>query len=91
MYWMLNIVSGSENHPQAVLIRGLNQITGSGKVGRELKIDKSFYGESLEFSQRLWIEDGPELADFCTDVRVGIDYAGDEWKNKPWRFIASKK
>lgn len=91
MYWMLNIVSGSENHPQAVLIRGLNQITGSGKVGRELKIDKSFYGESLEFSQRLWIEDAPELADFCTDVRVGIDYAGDEWKNKPWRFIASKK
>ncbi len=91
MYWMLNIVSGSENHPQAVLIRGLNQITGSGKVGRELKIDKSFYGESLEFSPRLWIEDAPELSDFCSDVRVGIDYAGDEWKNKPWRFIASKK
>jgi len=91
IYWMLNIVSGSEDHPQAVLIRGLNQITGPGKVGRELKIDKSFYGESLEFSQRLWIEDAPELADFCTDVRVGIDYAGDEWKNKPWRFIASKK
>ncbi len=91
MYWMLNIVSGSENHPQAVLIRGLNQITGSGKVGRQLKIDKSFYGESLEFSPRLWIEDAPELSDFCSDVRVGIDYAGDEWKNKPWRFIASKK
>ncbi len=91
MYWMFNIVSGSENHPQAVLIRGLNQITGSGKVGRELKINKSFYGESLEFSQRLWIEDAPELSDFSTDVRIGIDYAGDEWKNKQWRFIANKK
>jgi len=91
MYWMLNIVSGAENHPQAVLIRGLNQITGSGKVGRELKIDKSFYGENLESSHRLWIEDAPELADFSTNVRVGIDYADDEWKNKQWRFIANKK
>jgi len=91
MYWMLNIVSGAENHPQAVLIRGLNQMTGSGKVGRELKIDKSFYGENLESSHRLWIEDAPELADFSTNVRVGIDYADDEWKNKQWRFIANKK
>ena len=31
MYWMLNIVTGTENHPEAVLIRGLDNITGSGK------------------------------------------------------------
>ena len=87
MYWMLNVVTGETNHAQAVLIRGINAIKGSGKTGRELKIDKSFYGESLLTSNRLWIENAPEISDYTTAPRVGIDYAGDLWKNKPWRFI----
>jgi len=86
MYWMLNIVTGPENHPQAVLIRGIDNIFGSGKVGRELKIDKSFYGENLLNSNRIWIEKAPDEIVFNTATRVGVDYAGDEWKNKPWRF-----
>ncbi len=88
MYWMLNVVTGEVNHAQAVLIRGIDSIKGSGKTGRELKIDKSFYGESLLTSERLWIEDAPEVSDFTTAPRVGIDYAGEIWKNKPWRFIS---
>ncbi len=90
MYWMLNFVTGDAGHPQAVLIRGIDHIIGSGKVGRELKINKSFYGESLLTSERIRIEDAPETTDFETAPRVGIDYAGEEWKNKPWRFIAKK-
>jgi len=86
MYWMLNVVTGPENHPQAVLIRGIDNIFGSGKVGRELKIDKSFYGENLLNSNRIWIEKAPDEIVFNTATRVGVDYAGDEWKNKPWRF-----
>lgn len=87
MYWMLNVVTGMENHPQAVLIRGIDNIIGSGKVGRELKIDKSFYGENLISSKRIWIENAIEVTDFTTAPRIGIDYAGEEWKIKPWRFI----
>ena len=87
MYWMLNVVTGNENHPQAVLIRGIDTIIGSGKVGRELKIDKTFYGENLVTSSKIWIEDAKEIYDFQTAPRVGIDYAGEEWKSKPWRFI----
>lgn len=87
MYWMLNVVTGAENHPQAVLIRGINNIVGSGKVGRELKIDKSFYAEDLLFSSRIWIEDAPDISEFSTAPRIGVDYAGEEWCNKPWRFI----
>jgi len=87
MYWMLNFVSGEENHPQAVLIRGIDDIIGSGKVGRELKMDKSFYGENLLTSERIWLENAPDITSFETAPRVGIDYAGDEWKNKLWRFI----
>ncbi len=87
MYWMLNIVTGAENHPQAVLIRGIDNIIGSGKVGRELRIDRSFYGENLPDSNRIWIENAPEVTCFITAPRVGIDYAGEEWRDKPWRFI----
>jgi len=87
MYWMLNVVTGIEGYPQAVLIRGIDTIVGSGKVGRELKMDKSFYGENLIISNRIWIENAPETINFKTAPRVGIDYAGDEWRGKPWRFI----
>jgi len=86
MYWILNIVTGPVNHPQAVLIRGIDEIIGSGKVGRELHLDKSFYGEKLLTSNRIWIENSFDKIQFVTSTRVGIEYAGDEWKNKLWRF-----
>lgn len=87
MYWMLNFVTGDVDHPQAVLIRGIDKIIGSGRVGRELRIDKSFYAESLMNSDRIWVEDAADCVVFKTAARVGIDYAGEIWKNKPWRFI----
>jgi len=91
MHWMLNIVTGDINYPQAVLIRGVDTIIGSGKVGRELKINKSFYGESLMTSKRIWVEDAPDTINFLCAPRVGIDYAGELWKNKLWRFILKQK
>src|SRR6056297_4118175 len=45
IYWMLNIVTGEENDSSAVLIRGLEDISGPGRVGKALHLDKSFYGE----------------------------------------------
>ena len=90
MYWMLNFVTGEPDNPQAVLIRGIDNIIGSGRVGRELQIDKSFYAEDLSLSERIYILDAPVVQRFETAPRVGIDYAGDEWKNKPWRFIMSR-
>jgi len=87
MYWMLNVVTGAKDHPQAVLIRGIDSIIGSGKVGRELKIDKSFNGEDLFQSNRIWIENTDDVIEFQTAPRIGIDYAQDTWKYKPWRFI----
>ncbi len=85
MYWMLNVVTGKENHPQAVLICGVGDVKGSGRVGRGLKMEKSFYGEDLLTSNRIWIEDSPEQPEFIAKPRVGVDYAG-EWKDKLWRF-----
>ncbi len=87
MYWMLNFVTGEKDNPQAVLIRGIENFKGPGILSGELKVDNSFYGEDLINSNRIWIENSHKKNDFYTASRVGIDYAGDIWKNKPWRFI----
>lgn len=86
MYWMLNIVSGPKDHPEAVLIRGLHDVYGPGRVGRILELNKSFYGEDLITSTRIRIEDGLSTETFSCHPRIGIDYAGEPWKNKAWRF-----
>jgi DNA-3-methyladenine glycosylase len=61
MYWMLNIVTGKENDASAVLIRGVQGISGPGRVGKALQLDKSFNGENLFISERIWIEDGEKV------------------------------
>jgi DNA-3-methyladenine glycosylase len=87
MHWMLNIVAGKENDPQAVLIRGLHDCNGPGRVTKVLGIDRSYYGEDLTTSSRIWIEDSGNIPDFRTSPRIGIDYAEEYWKNKPWRYF----
>ncbi|MCG8582036.1 MAG: DNA-3-methyladenine glycosylase [Bacteroidales bacterium] len=89
MYWLLNFVTGSENAPQAVLIRGVKELVGPGRLGRALELDKSFYGESLNDSSRLWVEHDSMQSglQYETTRRIGIDYASDEWRNKRWRFV----
>ncbi len=86
IHWLFNVVTGPAAHPQAVLICGLDNIKGSGRVGKALQIDKRFYGEDFTTSQRIWIEDENITHKYKAIKRVGIDYAGDIWKNKLWRF-----
>jgi DNA-3-methyladenine glycosylase len=86
IYWMLNVVTGKENDPQAVLIRGISGAGGPGKLSMMLGIDKSFYGEDLTTSARIWIEDSGITPLVRTGKRIGIDYAGEYWKDRPWRF-----
>jgi DNA-3-methyladenine glycosylase len=90
IYWMLNIVTGEVNDSSAVLIRGLEDISGPGRVGKALHLDKSFYGEDLSTSERIWIEDSDIDPNFSTGPRVGIHYAGEPWISKPWRFVLEK-
>ncbi|RPH32932.1 MAG: DNA-3-methyladenine glycosylase [Bacteroidales bacterium] len=89
MYWMLNIVTGEPNNPQAVLIRGLEGCYGPGRLTRKLSIGKDFYGEDLSTSKRLWVEDSKSSPIFNTAPRIGVDYAGAEWASKPWRYFTN--
>lgn len=86
MYWMLNFVAGKKDDPQAALIRGIEGFNGPGKLTRAIGIDKSFYGEDLASSQRIWVEDAGFHPEYKTGPRIGINYAGEPWKSKPWRY-----
>ena len=88
MYWMLNFVTGKENDASAVLIRGIENFSGPGKVGKILQLDRSFYGEDLFTSDRIWIEDSNVVKRILKTPRIGINYAGEPWISKPWRFLA---
>jgi DNA-3-methyladenine glycosylase len=85
MYWLLNLVTGAESDASAVLIRGIEGCSGPGRVGRKLQLDKSFYGENLFNSSRIWVEDAEPVTEIKTSKRIGIGYAG-EWADKLWRF-----
>jgi DNA-3-methyladenine glycosylase len=87
MYWMLNVVTGEKNNPQAVLIRGVENYPGPGRLTKSLGIDKSFYGEDLVLSERIWIEDPGLVFTVKNGPRIGIDYAGEYWKTRPWRYF----
>jgi DNA-3-methyladenine glycosylase len=86
MYWMLNIVTGEMNNPQAILIRGVEEFPGPGKLTKFLGIDKSYYGEDLVTSDRIWLEDPGMNFSIKCGPRIGIGYAGEYWESRPWRY-----
>ncbi|MFW6138641.1 MAG: DNA-3-methyladenine glycosylase [Spirochaetota bacterium] len=96
MYWLINISTENEGIPKCVLIRAIEpnngnykETNGPGKLCRWLKLDKSFYAEDLTCSNRLWIEDrhiNIDTISLISRPRVGVDYAGEEWSQKPLRF-----
>ena len=91
MYWLLNFVTGKESDASAVLIRGVEGISGPGRLGRALKLDKSFYGENLLTSKRIWVEDGEKVKSYRTTPRIGFENVPEPWKSIPWRFVAKAK
>ena len=79
MHWMLNIVTGHVDEPQAVLIRACaDGAHGPGKLTRRLQIDKALNDGDITTCPELWIEDDGRHFALETDTRVGIGYAAPE-------------
>ena len=85
MHWMLNIVTGDMDAPQAVLIRACVEAPGPGKLTKALGITGALNKGSV-LDGPLWVEDDGFRCEILTDKRVGIGYAAQEDQDKPWRF-----
>ena len=90
IHWLLNIVTGDVDDPQAVLIRACVEAEGPGKLTKHLGITGELNRKSV-LSSDLWIEDDGSTCDVETDKRVGIGYASQEDQNRLWRFKMKRK
>lgn len=92
IHWMLNVVTGAEGVPAAVLIRGAGEFVGPGRVTRGLCIDKACNGLAATRATGLWFEPGEPIPprQISRTPRIGVGYAG-EWAGKPLRFVVSTR
>jgi len=86
IHWLLNIVTGEKEQPEAVLIRACVDAEGPGKLTKALGITGEFNRQHICRQDTLWIEDDGFICDVVTDKRVGIGYASQEDRDKLWRF-----
>ncbi|MBI2475735.1 MAG: DNA-3-methyladenine glycosylase [Candidatus Taylorbacteria bacterium] len=106
MHWMLNMVTGPEGYPAAVLIRGVEGINGPARLTKFLKIDKRLNGRRAVRKSGLWIEDKLSFASTSAKAsadkkaaagkvqklpRIGVTYAGEVWSKKLYRFTLLKE
>ena len=82
---MLNIVTGEEDQPQAVLIRACVDAPGPGKLTKALSVTGDLNRGSI-LGEQLWIEEDGFVCGVTADKRVGIGYASQEDQDRLWRF-----
>ncbi len=86
---LLNIVTGAKDHPEAVLIRGIEGACGPGRVTKALGLTTAQNRTPLCPQSGIWLEDdGTPLSLFDALPRVGIDYAEKSDRERPWRYLA---
>jgi len=90
VHWLFNISTREKGYPAAVLIRGVLDISGPGRLTKHFQIDGEFNGKLLTRAGDLWVEDHKSSivpGAINATPRIGIDYAGPKWSSAPWRFV----
>jgi DNA-3-methyladenine glycosylase len=90
MHEMLNLVVGPQDFPAAVLIRGIENAKGPGRLTKQLAIGRALNTKVAELASGLYLED-PALPVprqwIRKGPRIGVNYAGPVWSQKPWRYF----
>jgi len=92
VHWMLNVVTGPETFPAAILIRSAGEVTGPGRLTKALAIDRSLDRQRAEPESGLWFEQGAGAPDEAIErtPRIGIGYAEEPWLSAPYRFVLKR-
>jgi len=88
MHWMLNVVTGDEGYPAAVLIRGVNTVSGPARLTKHFSIHGDLNGVPATKKHGLWLESGTAPQHIVRTPRIGIEYAGEYWASKKLRFLS---
>ncbi len=99
MHWLVNIVTGPDDYPAAILIRAGKyydakkkawiSVNGPARLTKFLRITGAQNGKIARRKTGLWLEDrGTRITkkNISTSRRIGVEYAGPVWKNKLYRF-----
>lgn len=93
MHEMLNLVTGPIGYPAAILIRAVSNISGPGRVTKRLGIDRRLNALPAVPATGLHVEDGgfafPDARVEATP-RIGVAYAGPDWSQRLYRFVAKE-
>ncbi len=91
IYFCMNVVTQTEGHASAVLLRALEPVsdltgktTGPGLLCNAMKIDRRHNGQDL-LSDDFYIAQGSAPSRIVKRPRVGVDYAG-HWARRHLRF-----
>ena len=85
VHWLLNIVTGEVDQPEAVLVRACCDAEGPGKLTKALGITGKLNRSNI-CDEALYIMDDGFQCEVTTDKRVGIGYATQEDQDRLWRF-----
>lgn len=91
MHHLLNIVTFEEGFPEAVLIRACFGAEGPGKLTKALGITTAYHGLHLENVPELRLWTDGRTYPVTALPRIGIDYAREEDRIRPWRFITTRR
>ena len=89
IHWLLNATTGDAEYPSAVLIRGVGEYDGPGKLTKQLSIDASLKNKAIHPESGLWLEDVGQIVppnQIQRTPRIGVDYA-KEWAEVLYRFV----
>lgn len=91
MHHMLNVTTGPQGFPAAVLIRGLEDVTGPGRLTRALGITRALDRLPAARESGVWFEGrGGPRPHILRTARIGVAYAGPLWSRRRYRFVTKK-
>ena len=88
LHWLKSPSSRWVRIPIALLIRGVDGITGPGRLTKALGIDGRFNGLASGKQAGLWLEKraAAEAPRIKRSARIGVAYASPVWSKKEYRF-----